>query len=352
VSLHLHGLGHFNPENEITNAFLEELDIGTNDEWILERVGIRSRRTTLPLDYIRQTHNRDPRAALEATLYTHADTGRRAAEMAIARAGIDKSAIGMVIAGSSAMDTATPAEACNVARALELEVPALDVNSACTSFFANLFMLSLMDPAKLPEFVLVVVPEAVTRTVDYDDRSSAVLWGDGAVAAVLSTRVPGRAEILDSTLQSSPAGADKVVVPRVGHFRQHGRAVQMFAIRKTIEQLGRLRDAYAEGTRRFHFVGHQANLRMLDAVRRECEIPEDRHHSNVEWYGNTAGAAAPSVVSMRWDEWRADDDVAVVGVGAGLTWSSYLMRFTGGNGATAATGTLERSAAEDRRHGA
>lgn len=327
MSLYLHGLGHFHPENEITNRFLEDLDIGTDEEWILERVGIRSRRTTLPLDYVRTTRNRDPRAALEAALYTHADTGRRAAEMALARAGIDRSAIGLVVAGSSAMDTATPAEACNVARALGLEVPALDVNSACTSFFANLWVLSLMDPAKLPDFVLLVVPEAMTRAVDYADRASAVLWGDGTVAAVLSTRIPGRAEVLDSTLHSSPAGSDKVVVPRAGHFRQQGRAVQMFAIKKTAEQLVKLRDAHAGSGRRFHFVGHQANLRMLEAVRRECDVPDDRHHTNVEWYGNTAGASAPSVLSMRWDEWSRADDVAVVGVGAGLTWSSYLLRF-------------------------
>ena len=330
MSLYLHGLGHFHPENEITNRFLEDLDIGTNEEWILERVGIRSRRTSLPLDYVKATRNRDLRAAAEAALYSHAETGRRAAEMAIARAGIAKESIGLLVAGSSVMDTATPAEACNVARALELEVPAFDVNSACTSFFANLYVLSLMDPAKLPDFVLLVVPEAVTRSVDYEDRASAVLWGDGTVAAVLSTRIPGRADVLASTLQSSPAGADKVVVPRTGHFRQHGRAVQMFAIRKTAEQLVRLRDENGDPSRRFHFVGHQANLRMLEAVCRDCDIPEERHHSNVEWFGNTAGASAPSVLSMRWDEWTAADDVAVVGVGAGLTWSSYLLRFRDG----------------------
>ena len=79
MTLFLHGLGHFHPENEITNRFLEELDIGTSDEWILERVGIRSRRTVLPLDYIRTTRNRDVRAAAEATLYTTAELGRRAA---------------------------------------------------------------------------------------------------------------------------------------------------------------------------------------------------------------------------------------------------------------------------------
>jgi 3-oxoacyl-[acyl-carrier-protein] synthase-3 len=76
-----------------------------------------------------------------------------------------------------------------------------------------------------------------------------------------------------------------------------------------------------------HFVGHQANLRMLEAVCRQTAFPVERHHSNVEWYGNTAGAGAPSVLSMRWNQWAAHDDVAVVGVGAGLTWSGYLLEF-------------------------
>ena len=79
MTLHLLGTGHFHPENEITNAFLESLDIGTTDQWIMERVGIRSRRTTLPLDYIRETGNRDPRAALEAAVYSNAELGKRAA---------------------------------------------------------------------------------------------------------------------------------------------------------------------------------------------------------------------------------------------------------------------------------
>lgn len=333
MSLHLHGLGHFHPENEITNEFLEDLDIGTNDEWILERVGIRSRRTTLALDYIRTTRNEDPRGAAEASLYSHADTGRRAAEMAIERAGIDKSDVGMVLAGSSVMDTATPAESCNVARALEIEAPSLDVNSACTSFFANLYLLSLMHPSKLPEFILVVCPEAVTRSVHYRDRASAVLWGDAAAAAVVSTKVPGRAEILHNTFESNPAGAEKVVVPRVGHFRQDGRAVQAFAIKKTTHMVGELRGEFESDGRLIHFVGHQANLRMLEAVCRFAGVPGDLHHSNVEWFGNTAAAGAPSVVSQRWLSWSSTDDIALVGVGAGLSWSGCLLRFRVSEGA-------------------
>ncbi|MFQ5697399.1 MAG: 3-oxoacyl-ACP synthase III family protein [Myxococcota bacterium] len=327
MTLYLHGLGHFHPPNEITNRFLEELDIGTSDAWILERVGIRSRRTLLPLDYLRETRNRDPRAALEAAELSGAEIGARAARMAIERAGIDPREIGMVIAGCSATDTASPAEACNVARELGLEVPAFDVQSACTSFFVELYLLQRMQPQKLPPFVLVVTPEGLTRTVSYDDRASAVLWGDAASAAVVSTRRPARARILGNTLCSSPAGADKVVVPRLGHFRQEGRQVQMFAIKKTTRLLQQLQSEFEDGERRLHFVGHQANLLVLEHVCARCEIPPERHHFNVDWYGNTGAAGAASVLSTHWDKWRDDDDVAVVGVGSGLTWSSYLVRF-------------------------
>ncbi len=146
MTLYLHGLGHFHPENEITNRFLEELDIGTDEQWILDRVGIRSRRTVLPLDYIRDTRNRDPSQAMEAALYTHADTGVLATEMALERAGITRDAIGMVIAGSSRPGLSAPADACHIAAALGMEVPALDMNSACTSMWVALYMLSNMRP--------------------------------------------------------------------------------------------------------------------------------------------------------------------------------------------------------------
>jgi len=287
VTLYLHGVGHFHPENEISNQFLEDLDIGTNDQWILDRVGIRSRRTVLPLEYIHKTKNAEPRDAMEAALYTNADLGRRAVELAVSRAGIEKSDVGMLIAGSSAMDTATPAEACNIARQLELEVPA----------------------------------------VDYSDRAAAVLWGDGAAAAVVSTRHSARARIDGNTMASSPAGNDKIVIPRLGFFRQEGRTVQTFGIKRMARMLDSLRVQFEDPERRFNFVGHQANRRMLESVCKSCDIPAERHFSNVEWFGNTASASSASVVSMEWEKWRDDDDVAVVGVGAGLTWSSYLIRF-------------------------
>jgi 3-oxoacyl-[acyl-carrier-protein] synthase-3 len=327
VTLWLHGIGQFHPENEITNRFLEELDIGTSNEWILERVGIRARRTALCLDYIRETRNRDIRAAAEASTYTTAELGARAARMAIGRAGVDARAIGMVICGSSSPDYESPADACNVARILDIDVPAFDVNSACTSLLAQIYLLSLMDPAKLPPFLLLVAPDSLTKTVDYDDRAAAVLWGDAGAAAVISTHVRGRAEILGSSLASRPTAGDKVIVPRLGHFAQQGRIVQAFAIKQTALGFERLRAEYEHDDRPFHFVGHQANLRMLENVCRRCGISPEQHHTNVEWYGNTGAASSASVISMQWEKWEPRDDVAVVGVGAGLTWSSYLLRF-------------------------
>ena len=327
MSLNLLGLGHHNPKNEITNRFLEDLDIGTNDEWILERTGIRSRRTVLPLDYIRETRNADPRAAIEAAEISNAELGAQAARMALDRAGVSVDQIGLMLGGGCAPDTVSPAEACNIGAALGVEAAALDINSACSSFIAGMYMLSLMDESKLPEFVLLVTPESMTKTVHYDDRSSAVLWGDGALAAVISTRHQGAAELIGQTLVSDPAGNDKVVVPRLGHFHQEGRTVQTFGIRKTSDLYLSQRSEYLDESRNFHFVGHQANLRMLESICRRSEIPEELHHSNCEFFGNTAGASSGTVISQSWEKWKADDDICVVGVGSGLSWGSYVIRF-------------------------
>jgi 3-oxoacyl-[acyl-carrier-protein] synthase-3 len=120
-----------------------------------------------------------------------------------------------------------------------------------------------------------------------------------------------------------------VTVSRGGHFKQVGRTVQTFGIKRMRHCLMALKNEFECDERRFHFVGHQANQRMLETVCRKCEIPTDRHHTNVEWFGNTGCASSASVVSMNWDKWADLDDIALVGVGSGLTWSSYLLRFGG-----------------------
>jgi 3-oxoacyl-[acyl-carrier-protein] synthase-3 len=105
----------------------------------------------------------------------------------------------------------------------------------------------------------------------------------------------------------------------------------MFGIKRMTRCVAMLREQHEQEGRRFHFVGHQANLRMLERVREQTGIAPDRHHTNVEWYGNTGAASAASVISMQWEKWVPNDDIAVAGVGSGLSWASYLLRF----GATA-----------------
>ena len=116
-------------------------------------------------------------------------------------------------------------------------------------------------------------------------------------------------------------------MPRLGHFYQEGRKVQMFAIKKTTGYLRELHEEYDDAERSFHFIGHQANLRMLETVARRCAIEPDRHHYNVDWYGNTGSSSSACVLSMGWDKWAAADDVAMVGVGSGVAWARYLVRF-------------------------
>lgn len=327
----LHALGHFHPETLITNEFLErELGLNTNGSWILDRVGIATRHTVLPLDYLRETKNRDPRAALEAAQYSNAETGAKAAQMALQRAGLTPEDIGLVIAGGCSPDECIPAEACRIAEELGIDAPALDWSSACSSFGAQLHFLDAMRPEKLPEHVLVVNPENSTRVVDYTDRTSCVLWGDGSSAAVLSPRRPGPWQITETFFHSDPSGADKVKVPRMGHFTQHGAAVQTFAIKRATEGFLELRRRYLASHPQntagdLAFIGHQANLRMLEAVAKRGEVSAEKHLFNVDRRGNTGAAGAPSVMSENWDNAALGDAVGLVVVGAGLSWSGVLL---------------------------
>jgi 3-oxoacyl-[acyl-carrier-protein] synthase-3 len=324
----LHALGHFHPDNVITNGFLEGLDIGTNDAWITERVGIKARHTVLPLDYIKATRNQDPRAAQEAALFSNAETGKLAASMALARAGLCAKDIGLVVAGGCSPDECIPSTASRVGEALGLEVAALDVNAACSSFCAQLDFLAAMRPEKLPDYVLLVCPENSTRVVDYNDRSSCVLWGDASIAAIVSPRVPGRYRIVDTLFGGDSSGADKVKVPRFGHFTQQGAAVQTFAVKRAASTYVALREAFARVPQsspdELGFIGHQANLRMLEAVVKRCEVKDELHFKNVEMRGNTGAAGAPSVLSERWDDPTLPRAMAMAVVGSGLAWAGAL----------------------------
>ncbi len=324
--LYLHGLGHFHPENCITNEFLEELDIGTNSDWIMERVGIESRRTLLSLEYIKSTKNRDHRAASESSLYTNAQTGAAAARMAIKRANIEPGDIGLVIAGGSAPEYLSPSESATIAAELNIEAPCFDLNSACTTFGVQINFLAALKPEATPPFILLVNPEGITRSVDYQDRNSAVLFGDATSAAVLSAVVPSDKVIVSTAAYSKPSQWEKVTIPRRGFFRQDGNAVQRFAIHKTTEMLQFFLDNCSSRENRLVFIGHQANRIMLNTVCERAGIKEENHWFNVDRFGNTGSAGAPVVLSQHWDEIRPQEQIAIVTVGAGLTWTRMLLK--------------------------
>lgn len=326
-SLYIHGMGHFHPDNIVDNAFLEELDIGTNEEWILERVGIHARRTVLPLDYIRETKNSDPRLGQEAAEIDSRQCAAAAADMALQRAGISRRQIGMVIAGGCYPDMAIPSEAARIAGHMGLSVPGIDINSACSTFGAQMHFLSSM--SGLPPYILVVNPENTTPAINYADRSTAVLWGDGTSATVVSTDEPSRLRVRDTSIDADSTRWEAVCIPRFGHFQQDGNAVQRFAIKTTLACARTLQNEARERAEQrggcLRFIGHQANLAMLQGVSSRLELGAGSHWYNVDQYGNTGAAGAPCVLSQHWDELADGDSVIMVVVGSGLTWSSLCI---------------------------
>jgi 3-oxoacyl-[acyl-carrier-protein] synthase-3 len=325
--LYLHSIGHFHPENVLDNRFLESLDIGVDSAWIAERVGIEQRRTVLPLDYVRTTRNRDPREANECATYSNRETAALAAQCALRRAGLAPGDIGMVISGSCSPQSNLPAEACAIAAHLGITAIAFDLNAGCASFAAQLHFLWQMDSAGLPDFVLIVSPENNTRIVDYSDRKVAVLWGDGTTAAIVSKRVPGPAVISETGFATDPAGSHLISATPGGHFRQDGHAVQAFAVRRTTELFQAGRSGCDGESKSQYFVGHQANLRMLESACRRANVREHEHLSCVAGFGNCGAAGAPSVLSMNWDMLRRGSTVVVAVVGAGLSWGGLKIRF-------------------------
>jgi len=324
MTLHLLGMGHFHPENVLDNAFFESLDIGTNEAWILSRVGIHERRTVLSLDYIRETKNVDPRGAQEAATISNPACGARAAELAIERAGIAKEDIGMVICGGCSPQWVTPAEASAVAMELGLDgIPCFDLHAACSTFGTQVHVASQMGQG-LPDHVLLVQLENNTRCIDYRDRSGCVLWGDGAAAAVVSPRIEGRASIRRTTVGGSPQGAMDVVIPRMGYFAQDGKKVHKFAIKRMTELYRQARE-HCDRPEALVYVGHQANLTMLKSVAKR--VHPGAHWFNIDRFGNQGGAGSPCVISQRWDQIQPRTSVASVVVGAGLSWASVLIDF-------------------------
>lgn len=323
--LHILGMGHFHPNTIIDNKFIEGLNVGTTEAWIMEKIGIEERRSVLPLDYIRDTRNQDPRVAPSVSSHTPTEMGVAAAKMALDRAGIDASKIGLVIANCCTPYQTTPSEGQRIAKALGCGGVAYDIFTACPVFALHIDYLNSMKEQRLPEYVLCVSTAALTQKVNYNDRTDGAIWGDGAAAWVVSAKHQGKLKVQHSEYTTDASRADAVVVDTYGYFHQDGRAVRGFSVLQTVRLIKQLEAKFQIDWQRDSFIGHQANATMLEQIVNNRDIPSHNHWTNVRHIGNQAGASAPAVLSMHWDQIKPHQNVIVAVVGAGLSWGSLLL---------------------------
>ncbi len=319
------GMGFAHPESNISNKFIEDLDIGTNQEWILSKIGIETRKTTLPLDYIIDTRNQDPQHASQVATGDSTSLGLAAIQMAIERAGIDVDQLGMLICNCCTPGETLQGESQRLAHRLGWSGPAFDVFTACPIFALHLDFLENFETDALPEYILCVSTATLTQRVNYNDRSDSAIWGDGAAAWVVSAKHPGKLLVRHTSFSADPLRCDAVVVDSHGHFHQDGRAVRDFSVRQTVRLIKQIETEYDIDWSRDIFIGHQANRTMLDQITRNRKIPESNHWHNVTHIGNQAGAGAPATLAMHWDQIRPGQKIVVAVLGAGLSWGSALL---------------------------
>lgn len=328
------GMGHFYPETILDNPFFDSLDIGSSAEWIDERVGIKARHSVMAReDIVRLRNSEVTRDELFAAgrIMSIASMSRVPWDMAVARSGFDKDAlpaIDMLICGTSVPDNDIPANACAIAKELNIGGVAFDINSACSSFVVDLHSAKAFAESGTAEKIAVFNPERYSTRMNYSDRSSCVLFGDAASCAIVE-RGPGKRglEVIDTVLHSDPQGFEYIQIPDGGFFHQNGKIVQKFAVTRTVnvthEVLERNGMALSDLT---YFIGHQANYRMLESACARNGISDEQHLYNVDHRGNQGAAGAPSVLSTHWDRFKPGDIVVISVVGAGLTWGAALLR--------------------------
>ncbi|NLM40069.1 MAG: ketoacyl-ACP synthase III [Firmicutes bacterium] len=318
------GIGAAVPEKVLTNADLEKI-VDTSDEWITTRTGIKERRI-----------------AEEAEAASHFAV--RAASKAIEDAGLMPEDIDMIICATVTPDMPFPATACLVQDRLGIKnVPAFDLSAGCSGFTYALAVGTQMAQGDY-EHVLVIGVDILSRITDYSDRSTCVLFGDGAGAAVLGP-VPEGYGVLAVDLGADGSGAEHLQLPAGGSLRppslktisqreqyikMAGREVFKFAVRvmesstKTV-----LEKAGISAQDVSWFVPHQANIRIIESAANRLSVPMERFVVNVDRYGNTSsGSIGIALDELARSGSLSDGDyVVLVGFGAGLAWASALLRW-------------------------
>lgn len=319
------GVGHHLPERVLTNLELTQT-LDTSDEWIRTRTGIRERRLAAPE---------------QAT----SDLALPAARQALERAGIRGEDLDLILVGTVTPDHAFPSTACVLQEALSAKrAAAMDISAACTGFLYGVATAEAMIRAGAARYVLVVGAEVLSKILNWQDRSTAILLGDGAGAAVLGP-APAGFGVLSTHLGADGAGGPLVCMPAGGSrlpttpetlatgqnaFQQNGREVYRFAT----QIMG---DAAEEALVRAGLapedvsllVPHQANYRIIEAAARRFGFPMERVWVNIDRYGNTSSASIPIGLSeaMAAGRLHRGDVVLAVAFGGGLTWGAAVLRW-------------------------
>ena len=314
------------PERTVTNDDLS-LSLDTSDEWISTRSGIRERRIA-----------DNGQAA--------SDLGAVAARRALEAAGTAPGDLDLIVCASLSPDMPFPATASLISGLIGAgAAPAFDLSAACTGFMYALAAAASFIAAEQAERVLVVGAEVVSKMIDWSDRSTAVLFGDGAGAVLLEPAASGEKGIIGFDLGNDPAGAGQLSMPAGGsrrpasaetvaagqHFlKMNGREVFKFATRVIVSSAGKVLKSHGRRIEDVDlFIPHQANIRIIESAARKLGIPPEKVFSNLERYGNTSCASIPLCLAEAEKEGRLKrgDLVLMVGFGAGLSWGSCLARW-------------------------
>ncbi len=320
------GTGHYVPERVLSNHDLEKL-VDTSDQWIVERTGIRERRIA---------------AADQSSSDLAVEACRRALEMA----KVDAKDVDQLILATTTPDRILPSCACTVQRKLGLPRAACyDMFAACTGFVFGVGMARGLVSGRMADTVLVVGVETLSRIVDYTDRNTCVLFGDGAGAAVFQACAPGEGvhavdmhsdgdlgEVLEVPAGISTNRASAETIAAGDHFiRMQGKKLFPFAVR-SMEESTRICCERAEWNPADVdlFIPHQANLRIIEGVRERLGLPEDKVYVNIDRLGNTSSASIPIALDecVRAGRVKKGDKLAFAAFGGGATWGATTMTWT------------------------
>lgn len=328
-------MGHYHPKNDISNKFFEELDIGSDTNWVLDRTGIESRRSVLTekeLIELKNDSNFLSQLRKNKALETIAEMGGKSFSVLKERVSSGDTSledeIDCLICGTSVPDWDIPANAATISANIGVKATSFDVNSACSSFIVDLHVARGLINSGQNNCIGIFNPERYSLRLNYNDKKTCILFGDGCSSALVKkgNNLSGL-EVLDTVVTSDPSKFETVSIPVDGLFDQNGKAVQKFAITKTISTVDSLLKRNNLNAKDLsYFIGHQANLRMITSASDRLGLNPSKHLYNVDKFGNQGAAGAPCVLSMNWERFQPGDLIAVAVVGSGLTWGGALLR--------------------------